>query len=568
MRKRLIYLLVISLMLLMLAACGGTTQPGDTSEPEAEPPAAEEASESTEPETEEEEPVEEEMAEEEPAAEEPAEEAEAEGEKKTLTWSFTQGVVCLDPPFQTGGTDSMILVNVYNSLVTHNPESLKVVDPDLAESWEVSEDGTVYTFNLREGVQWQNGYGELTADDVVWTWERIMDPDTGARGANVLAPVASIEAVDDYTVQVTLESPYSPFLVNIAHSPATLIVNQQAVEELGEEYCLNPVGTGPYIVTEAESNGDAVMEAFDDHFKGRPAIDELVLRAIPEESVAALALRDGEIDYMIVREPANILSLQNDDSIVVNADENFAASMYALWLNNTREPFTDPRVRQALIHAIDRETLVREATEGFLSTVAHSVVPPSLLGHTQDVTQYEFDQDRARELLAEAGYGDGADLTALTIGAQAMQTAFNPIMLTIVQQMWAEVGVNLEIEYLERGAIRERQGAGDYDITVSNPTRAEVDLLLDFFRCENFPPGPNFALYEGPCDLINEQATIIDQDERAEAIQEIQRQIADDAPIVPLWYPVEVTAARPNVSGLIPNLGGWQTRFYLFDIAE
>jgi peptide/nickel transport system substrate-binding protein len=494
----------------------------------------------------------------------PDDDMEEPAEKKVLHWSFSQSVACLDPAYQTGGTDSMLLRNIYNKLVTHDNFSLERVAPDLAETWEISDDGTVYTFYLKEGVQWQDGFGELTAQDVVWSWERVMDPDVGARGASILAPVVSVEALDDYTVQVTLDSPYAPFLMNIAHSPVVDIVNQQAVEERGDDYCLNPIGTGPYQIVEADTSGTAVLVAFDDHFKGRPPIDEVVFHFIPEESVAVLALKSGEIDYMIVREPANIMALKDDPDVQLIADEQFAASMYALWLNNTREPFTDSRVRQALIHAIDRETLVREATEGFLTQVAHSIVPPSLLGFTDDVQKYEYDPELAMDLLAEAGYEEGE----ITITAESMQTAFNPIMLTIVQEYWADVGVNLEVDYMERAAIRENQREGNYDITISNPTRAEVDLLLEFFRCENFPPGRNMALYEGPCELMNEQARVIDQDERVEMLVEIQKQIAEDAPIVPLWYPVEVTAASNRVTGLVPNLGSWTTFFWEFDLTE
>jgi ABC-type transport system substrate-binding protein len=551
MRKNLSYLLAVFVILgMILTACAQAPPEAPTEAPpematEAPPEAATDAP----PEM---------------ATEAPPEDMEEPADKKVLNWSFSQSVACLDPAFQTGGTDSMLLDNIYNKLVKHNNYSLETVDPDLAESWEVSDDGLVYTFHLRQGVQWQKGYGEVTAQDVVWTWERAMDPDVGARGASVLAPVTSVEALDDYTVQVTLDSVNAPFLINIAHAPVTDIVNQQAVEDGGEDYCLNPVGTGPYQIVEADTSGTAILEAFDDHFNGRPAIDEVVFHFIPDETVAVLALKSGEIDYMIVREPANIVSLKDDPSVQLIADEQFAASVYALWLNNTREPFDDIRVRRALIHAIDRETLVREATEGFLTQVAHSVIPPSLLGHTEDVMHYDYDPELAIQLLQEAGY-DGGDIT---ISAQAMQTAFNPIMLTIVQEYWADVGVNLEIEYMERAALREKQGNGDYDITISNPTRAETDLLLEFFRCENFPPGPNFALYEGPCDLINEQARELDQDKRVEMIVQIQQQIAEDAPIVPLWYPVEVTAASNRVTGLVPNLGSWTPFFYLFDLEQ
>ena len=148
-------------------------------------------------------------------------------------------------------------------------------------------------------------------------------------------------------------------------------------------------------------------------------------------------------------------------------------------------------------------------------------MPPSLLGFTDDVMQYEYDPDKARALLAEGGFSEEG--TTLTIEAQAMRVAFNPIMLTIVQEMWAEVGVDLQIEFLERAALREKQAAGDLTSPSSNPTRAEVDAILDYFRCQNLPPGPNMSFYQGPCDAINDQSSIIDPAARVEALQVIQR---------------------------------------------
>ena len=486
---------------------------------------------------------------------------------KKLVWGVSMGTNCLDPAFQTGLPDSNNLVNIYNGVVTHKPGSLTEVDPDLAERWTVSADGLVYTFYLRSGVQWQGGYGEFTAEDVKYSWDRMLNPETKTTGATVLKVISSIEVVDKYTVRVTLKAPNPPFLINIANTVGALIVNKKAIEERGTEYCLKPIGTGPYQVSKAETNGTVVLQVFDKYFGAKPAIDEVEMRVIPEESVAVMALKSGEIDYAIVREPINIASLlKAAPEVVVNGDQQYTASTYALWLNNTRKPFDDVRVRRALTHAIDRDTLAREATEGLATKRADSPVPPSLLGYTEDVTKYDYDPEKAKALLAEAGYPNGFKITV-----DSMNTAFNPVMLTIVQSYWKKVGVDLEISYLDRAAIRQHQAEGSYDITVSNPTRAEVGLILDYYKCGNFPPGPNFNLYKAPddiCKLMIDQATEIDQQKRVEMVTKIQQQITNDCPNVLLWYVAEVTAARSYVKGMIPNLPSWQTRFYYFDIVK
>lgn len=481
---------------------------------------------------------------------------------KKLTWAFALGTNCMDPAFQTGSPDANNMYNIYDSVVAHKSDSLTEVDPALATSWEVSPDGLTYTFKLRPGVKWQGGYGEVTAEDIKYSWERMRNPETKAVGGAFLKPIKTIEVVDLLTVRLTLNAPNPPLLMNLAHDPGAAIVNQKAVEERGREHCLRPIGTGPYQVTRAETNGGVTMQAFAEAWRGKPAIDEIELRIIPEESVAVLALKNGEVDFMVPRDPTFIQELRKTPGVVVNGDEKASASFYALWLNNSRKPFDDPRVRKALIHAIDRETLVNSVTEGMITQVANSVVPPTLVGYTSDVTVYPYDLELAKSLLKEAGYENGFEVTA-----EAIRTGDNPAMLTVVQNMWKEIGVTLNISFLDRAAIRANQAAGNFDITVSNPTRAEVDGIMDYFRCQNIP-GSNFPQYKGVCDLIDQQASAADPAERIKLLEQIQKQIAMDAPVVPLWYPVEVTAARDYVKGMIPNLAGWQTRFYHFDIQK
>jgi peptide/nickel transport system substrate-binding protein len=485
--------------------------------------------------------------------------------KKKLTWAFDMGTNCLDPAFQTGMPDHNNIMNIFSYLVAHKPGTLEDVNPDLAERWEVSDDGLVYTFYLRSGVKWQEGYGDFTAEDVKYSWERIMDPETKARGNTTLKVVESVEVVDPLTVRVTLKNPDPGFLIKLPHTPNTAIVNKRAVEERGEDHCLRPIGTGPYRVVWSEPSGGVIMVANDDYFGGRPVIDEVEMKVVPEESVAALALKAGEIDFVMLRGSAVIADLmQAGPDVVVNVDPSRSTSIFALHLNTSREPFDDVRVRYALIHALDRETLAREASEGMTDRPAHAIIAPSLFGHTDDVTQYEYDPEKAKALLAEAGYPDGIKITA-----DSMTSGFYPVVLTMVQSYWKESGIDLEINFLDRAAMRQHQSEGNYDITVSDINRADPDLLLDFFRCDQFPPdGINRTFWNGPCELIEAQAREMDPEKRAEMLKTIQQEFAIGAPVVPLWHTPMVTAAGSYVTGLIPNLAWWQTRFYMFDIEK
>ncbi|MGQ0569624.1 MAG: ABC transporter substrate-binding protein [Armatimonadota bacterium] len=482
--------------------------------------------------------------------------------RKRLVWASALATGCLDPALSNRLPDWNNTMNIYSQLVTHKPGTLTEVAPDLAERWTVSQDGTVYTFFLRAGVKWHEGFGELSAQDVKYSWERILDPNTRAVSNTDLRPVKSIDVVDPRTVRVTLDAPSPGWLTSVANSAFTAIVNRRAVEERGASHCIRPIGTGPYRVVRAEPRGGVVLAAHEEYFGSRPPIDDVEFRVIPEEAVSVLALRSGDIDMMIVREYANIALLGRVANVAVNADAKSASSTYMLWLNNTRKPFTDVRVRRAMIHALDRKTMVVKVTETLSTRVAHSAVPPTLFGFTEDIPKYEFDRARARQLLREAGFPNGFKTSVI-----ALNTAYHPAAVTIAQAMWKQVGVDVEINLMDQPAIRPRQRTGDFDITISDPTNAEVSQTLQWFDPRNVP-GQNLALYKGRGldRLIDAQARETDPQKRAAILKRIQQQIASDAPGVPLWNTIQVTAARTNVKGLIPNMAWWQTRFWLMDI--
>ena len=233
----------------------------------------------------------------------------AQSGEKHLRWAISVGVGSLDPHSIQGSSDRIIVENVFSGLVRHKPGTVTQVDPDLAYHWTVSPDGLTYTFFLRNNAVWHDGYGPVTAHDVKYSWDRVLDPETPGSANSTLAVVDSIEVLDDFTVQVNLSRPHLPFLIDIAHAAGTYIVNEQAVNDLGEDFRFQPIGSGPYRVVQAESRGGAELEAFDQHWDGRPRIDRVTMQVVPDETVATLALIDGELDYAIVRDPINIVDL-------------------------------------------------------------------------------------------------------------------------------------------------------------------------------------------------------------------------------------------------------------------
>ncbi len=483
---------------------------------------------------------------------------------KRLVWTNGLPTGCLDPAFSNRLPDWMNQMNIYNSLVKQKPGSLSEVLPDLAERWSVSRDGLVYTFNLRAGVKWHDGYGDFSAQDVKFAWERLVDPATRATNATDLRHVQSIDVVDPLTVRVTLKQPFPAFLVTVANSAHTHIVNRRALAERGQSHCIRPVGTGPYRVQRAEVRGGVLLVANPDAFGGRPAIDEVEMRFVPEESAAVLALRGGETDVMVVREYANIALLRRTPNINVYADDKFSASTYILTLNNSRKPFDDARVRRALVHALDRRALMLRVGAGVLGSITHTVIPKSILGSTDDLQKYEYNPGRARQLLREAGYPNGFKTAVISVN-----TAYHPAILTIVQAMWKQVGVDLDVQLLDGPALRPRQRSGDFDITSGDPLDAEVGQFLARVDSRNIP-AVNQCHYKNPAvdQMIDAQGRELDPKKRVDIIMKIQQQLAIDMPCIPLFPTVQATAARAGVTGMVPNLGWWQLPFYQMDIAR
>jgi peptide/nickel transport system substrate-binding protein len=482
--------------------------------------------------------------------------------RKRLVWAVSFPTACIDPAYSNRLPDWQLTMNVYNGLVRQKPGSLAEVEPDLAERWDVSPDFTQYTFHLRSGVLWHENYGAFTAEDVKYSWERQLNPETRANSSADLRRVKSIEVLDPRTVRVTLDQPFPAFLVTIANSAFTAIVNRRAIQERGASHCVRPIGTGPYRVARAEVRGGALLVANDQYFGGRPKIDDVEMRIILDESVAILAFRAGELDMMVVREFPNIGLLRRTPNIVVNADDKFAASVYQLTLNNTRKPLSDVRVRRALLHALDRRKIMLTVGAGVLGQISHSHIPPAIYGFTNDVPKYDYNPARAKQLLAAAGYPNGFKVTVI-----APNTAYHPAILTIVQAMWKQVGVDLQIQLLDGAALRPLQRAGDFDITSGDPTESEIGQHLARFSSREIPV-LNQSQYRGRGidALIDAQAREANPQRRLAILKQIQQQLATDLPTLPLFPTVQATAARNYVKGMVPNLGWWQQQFYRMDI--
>ncbi len=459
----------------------------------------------------------------------------------------------IDPAHIPGSPDYQIAMNVFSGLVRYKINSLDV-EPDLAERWRVSPNGQVYTFFLRKGVKFHHGFGDFTAKDVKYTIERILNPATRSRYRASLLIVENVEIVDDYTVRVNLKAPSASFLGGAMAFRPGYIVSQKAVEQLGERFSLNPIGTGPFQFVSYAPRQELIMEAFPEYYRGAPAIKRVVWKVVPDDNVAALALQKGEINHAIVRDPQVYKALQRDPNLAFTATPT--TGWWEFSMNPRRKPLDDIRVRRALAHAVDRDTFIKTVLEG-LGSPAYSVIPPGMIGHTNDVEKFPYNVARAKQLLTEAGYPNGFRVNVVYEPGE-----YGDLMATAMQQWFKDIGVDLQLVKLEAGAWTARRQAGDYDITISGTSRFDPDqFLTEQFHSASFPPGGNQAYYGAVDDLIEAQRRAVTARDRARILVEIQKKVASDVPFVPLFNPVYVTAYHKSQKGHALNTAHWMTRF-------
>lgn len=447
----------------------------------------------------------------------------------------------MDPGQLSLVTSFAVATNIYSGLVRYTPGTLDL-QPDLATSWEVSDDGLVWTFHLRGDVQWQKGYGDLTAEDVVASFERARSPDSGSRWSGELAMVDTISAPDPATVVFTLNTASAAFLHTVAAFRQGLIVNVEAAAEYGDDYGRNPVGSGAYQLREWNPGVEIVLEANPDYYEGVPAIDVVRFIIIADENVRMLALQNGELDIA--------MSLTNPElyqRILANpaleTGEITTSTMHGIMLNTRQAPFDDVRVRQAVLHAIDRD-IIAEVIWGGLAEPAYSELAPAYLGHSADVPRYDYDPERAKALLAEAGHPNGFRTTFTYLSTH------NQELLAVLRANLRDVGIELDIDMADGGTWVQKLGSGQVPMVLALATRADPHIWYsNFFHSDAFTPGLNGMWYDAVDELIDAGNATADPQERAAIYAQVSQQIMSDVPFIPLYWPMHAHPYWSYVEG-------------------
>lgn len=453
----------------------------------------------------------------------------------------------LDPHIASSGADKGLLHWMFNGLVRIKPGegSPDFIEPDIAKSWTSSEDGLTWTFTLRDDVQCHGDYGALDADDVVFSLDRARNPDTSAFAKDFEA-IESVEATGDHEVTIQLKNNIPSLLGLLISYHGGNIVCKDAVEALGEDFVKNPIGTGPFMFAEYVPQQFVRLVANPDYFRGKPKLEEIVLRFIPSDATRDLAFQSGEVDMMIGRGDTKWVE-RMQELPEANVALMSPGEMSVLSLNKSMPPLDNLLVRKAVAHAIDKDQIVEFWGEG-INFVSHSPVPAGNLGHTNDVPHYEHSVEKAKELLAEAGFPDGIEIE--TIGT------INPGMMPTMEAAQAqlrEAGINLNIVPVEHSTFHEQIRKDLSQVTHYRALRFPVAdvYLTQFFHSGSTVNTPTGVTNFSHCDVadaeIDAAKTETDPAKQLELWQAAQVKIMEDVCAVPLYQSQQIWVWNKNL---------------------
>lgn len=450
----------------------------------------------------------------------------------------------LDPVKYTGTYESQIIYQVCDTIVTYDME-MKEILPSLATEWTISDDGMVYTFTIRDDVYFQPGEYQdgrkMTAEDVAYSLNRSAQESA----LNRLDMLDHAEALDETHVQATLKAPSAVFLTALTNS-GNVVVPKEEVEGWGDEFGNHLVGTGPYALEEFSLDQQAVLVKNENYFLGEPNLDKVVFKVITDQNQEVNALRTGEIDIATQLSGESVKLVAEDDSVNLLKIPGMQIS-YA-YFNMVNGPTADPKVREALIMAVDYEELAAGVFQYGEGEAACLPLPKASWGYDESVEADvpSYDPEGAKKLLEEAGYGDGFTLNMYVTNENFRQKA-----ATILQSYWKMIGVDLEINTVEWGTFSETGASGKADVFAMGWSwYPDPYFFLDkMFATSSIGTLGNGQGYSNAeVDQLLADALIeTDQDKRAEIYHEALKLITDDDPGIFYGNPSECLGINPKV---------------------
>jgi oligopeptide transport system substrate-binding protein len=491
----------------------------------------------------------------------------------------------LDPAHITDTVSDSVARRIFSQLVRFAPD-LSIVD-DLAESHTISADGLEYTFILRTGVKFHNGR-ELAAEDVAYTCRRLLDPATNAERANLLyyvkgakdfhdgkaADVPGIVVVDPRTIKLVLAQPYAPFL-NALCMTTFGVVPKETVEQDPQGFSDKPVGTGPFVF-ESWTKGDRItLKANVDYFNAPPKIETLIFRILPDEKTRFENFKSGALEHCDIAS-SQIPEVKADAQLTAMIKGVPAMDMYCLGFNCEKPPFKDnTSLRQALNYAVDKGNIINNIWGGMV-TEQKTYVPEGMFYFAQDSIGFPYDLNKAKQLLADAGYPDGSGLPPLTLNIDTQPT--NEKVALAIQEDLRKIGVTVNIEKTEWGSFLEKVYAGEA-LFFQNTWLADYpdpdNWLYQLLHSSNFGEKGNICRWRNAeFDQLVAQAQVSpDVTTRTDLYRRAEKIVIAEAPWLLLYWKNNSTLVQPYVQGLdithmdrTPQLGNTPLEKVYFEV--
>lgn len=462
----------------------------------------------------------------------------------TLIWGRGGDSVMLDLAQATDGESIKAGIQILENLVMFKKDSMEV-EPQLATSWSVSADGLTWTFNLRKGVAFHDGT-PFNAQAVADSFNRIIDPTHKFYSYGKwkylslsLKPVTKINVVDDHTIQLVTEKPFAPLLNNLALWLCP-ILSPTAMEKYKDQIGTNPVGTGPYKLVKWDKDDKIILTRNDAYWGEKAKTERIILMSIPEPSARLMAIQSGTIDIADDLDPDSITLAKANKELVVKSVPSI--NIGYLSLNTEKPALKDPRVRQAINHAINKQDLIQAIFQG-LAVPAVNPFAPSIWGYNDAIEPYDYNPAKAKALLKEAGYDPS---TVLELWAMPVSRAYMPDPVKtaeLLQAYLSAVGINSKIVRYDWGTYLEKTSNGEHDMCMLGWLGGNADpdnFLYGLLSADvaKTPGAANISLWKNSefTDLVKKAQVVFDLSKRAEFYKKAQVIVHNEAPWVPLAH--------------------------------
>lgn len=445
--------------------------------------------------------------------------------KDTLIWAQGADVTSLDPHVGKETAAVGVTCNIFDTLLTVDANNQP--QPSIAESWEKVDDLT-WTFKIRQDVTFHDG-SKLTAEDVKFSLDRAI---ASPYVSYIVDFIASVTVDDEYSITIVTKNPYAPILSNLA-VPFSAIIPKAAVEADEKGFQLNPIGSGPYKFVEWKQGEYVKLTANPDYFNGAPKTQNLQMRVILEGAQRNIALETGEIDIAYDIAPNDISKVRENESLQLY--EGPSLSTYYLGLNMKKEAFANEKVRQAISYAIDRQAIIEGIAYG-AGESAPSLIPTVAFGFSDKAKYYEYDLEKAKALMKEAGYENGFNARLLVNDNQTRVE-----VCQVLQSQLKEIGINIEIDVMEFGSFIEATSAGQHDMAYFAWTCSTSDADYTYYSLlhssQQGAPGNRSFVDDAKVDeLVEKGRSTIDPEERKAIYDELEEYLGEYIPYVNIYY--------------------------------